>query len=67
MIVKANLRSGGSRLIAAAITIIVSVAFIVAVMGVLASFQSTMRAQLAAQYSGCLLYTSDAADDIALV
>ena len=52
MIVKANLRSGGSRLIAAAITIIVSVAFVVAVMGVLASFQSTMRAQLAAQYSG---------------
>lgn len=52
MIVKANLRSGGSRLIAAAITIIVSVAFVVAVMGVLASFQSTMRAQLAAQYAG---------------
>ncbi len=52
MIVKANLRSGGSRLIAAAITIIVSVAFVVAVMGVLASFQSSMRAELAAQYSG---------------
>lgn len=60
MIVKANLRSGGARLIAAALTIIVSVAFVVAVTGVLASFNKTIRGEFSAQYSGAdLVVTND--------
>lgn len=52
MIVKANLRSGGSRLIAAGITVMVSVAFVVAVTSLLTAFNNTMRAQFSTQFSG---------------
>lgn len=58
MIVKANLRSGGSRLIAAGITVVASVAFVVAVTSLLTAFNNTMRAQFSTQYSGADLLIS---------
>lgn len=58
MIVKANLRSGGSRLVAAGITVMVSVAFVVAVTSLLTAFNNTMRDQFSVQYSGADLLVS---------
>lgn len=60
MIVKANLRSGGSRLIAAGITVMVSVAFVVAVTSLLTAFNNTMRAQFSTQFSGADLLVTPA-------
>lgn len=52
MIIRANLRSGGKRLIAAGIAVVVSVAFAVGVVSILDSFNSSLRSQLVSLYSG---------------
>ena len=64
MIVKANLRSGGSRLIAAGITVVASVAFVVAVTSLLTAFNNTMRDQFSTQYSGADLLVSPGAKEL---
>ncbi|MCG7298812.1 ABC transporter permease [Brevibacterium sp. ACRRH] len=64
MIVKANLRSGGSRLVAAGITVMVSVAFVVAVVSLLTAFNNTMRDQFSVQYSGADLLVSPDENDL---
>lgn len=64
MIVKANLRSGGSRLIAAGITVVVSVAFVVAVTCLLSAFNATMRNQFSVEYAGADLVVTPADQEL---
>lgn len=52
LITLANLRSGGSRLIAAGIAVVISAAFVVTVFSLVDAFERTMRAQAEAAAAG---------------
>ena len=62
-LLNANLRSHGRRYISTGLAVAISTAFIAITLIVMTAMTSGLTSSVYQQYRGCLLYTSDAADE----